>query len=264
MNPTDLVFSFVKNELLVVVEGETLRLPTVAEIERHAHQPSLDIGHHDGQTYWGHHWPHTILPSEQYQLHGLRALAGRLAAPVWQLAGRAFQLVEWERTHKFCGACGKATARHESGEFAMVCPACGHTSYPRVSPAMICVVRRGRELLLGHAHRFPDGFYSCLAGFVEPGETAEQCVVREVKEESGIEVANVRYIGSQSWPFPHSLMLGFFADYAGGEIVLQDEEISDARWFSPEDLPKLPPKGLSIARHLIDLALEEIAASEQG
>lgn len=261
MNPNDPVFSFVKNEMLVIAEGETVRLPTVAEIERHAPRPSLAVGTHEGAEYWGHHWPHTILPSDHYHLHGLRSLVGRLPGAVWQLAGRACQLVEWERSHRFCGACGKTTVRHESGEFAMVCPGCGHSAYPRISPAMICVVRRGREILLAHHKRYDLPVYACLAGFVEPGENLEECVRREVKEEVGVEVSNIRYIASQSWPFPHSLMVGFFADYAGGELVLDRAELTDARWFSPEDLPKLP-FSLSISRQLIDRAVAEITADE--
>lgn len=261
MNASDRVFSFLKHELLVIVDGDDLRLPTVAEIERHAPRPSLHIGDLDGSAYWGHHWPHAILPSPDYQLTGLRPLSLKWPGPLWSLAGRASQLVEWERTHRFCGACGKATTRHESGEPAMVCAACGHSAYPRISPAMITVIRRGREILLARSHRFPNGMYSCLAGFVEAGESLEECVHREIKEEVGVDVANLRYIGSQSWPFPHSLMLGFFADYAGGEIVLEDEEIADAKWFTPETLPTMPPS-ISIARHLIELAIAEIRAAD--
>jgi NAD+ diphosphatase len=133
----------------------------------------------------------------------------------------------------------------------MICDHCGYTQYPRISPCVIMLVSRADEVLLGRAARYPEGMFSCLAGFIEPGETAEQAVAREVYEETAIQVAEVRYHSSQSWPFPHSLMLGFHADYAGGEIALLDDEIVEANWYRAEQLPMVPPKG-SIARSLID------------
>lgn len=134
----------------------------------------------------------------------------------------------------------------------MHCAQCEVHHYPRLSPSMIVLVAREDELLLARSPRFVSGVYSTLAGFVEPGESVEQCVSREVHEEVGVAVANVRYVGSQGWPFPHSLMLGFHADFAGGEIVMQAEEIEDAGWFHIDALPPLPAPR-SIARYLIDL-----------
>ena len=181
---------------------------------------------------------------------GLRALYGVLDDDLWAIAGRAVQIVEWERTHRFCGACGTPTEPHRR-ERARRCPACRHLAFPRLSPAVIMLVTRGREALLAQGRRFPEPMYSCLAGFVDPGESLEEAVVREVREETGIEVMTVRYFGSQPWPFPHSLMIGFTAEYAGGEIAVEEEEIVDAGWFAPDDLPLVPPP-LSIARQLID------------
>jgi NAD+ diphosphatase len=181
---------------------------------------------------------------------GLRALYGVLDDDLWAIAGRAVQIVEWERTHRFCGACGTPTEPH-AHERARRCPACRHLAFPRLSPAVIMLVTREGQALLARGRRFPEPMYSCIAGFVDPGESLEEAVVREVREETGIEVENVRYFGSQPWPFPHSLMIGFTAEYAGGEIAVEEEEIVDAGWFAPDELPLLPPP-LSIARRLID------------
>ena len=133
----------------------------------------------------------------------------------------------------------------------MRCPACTLSAYPRIAPAIIVLVQRGDLALLAHGTRFPAPFYSTLAGFVEPGESLEETLVREVKEEVGVDVGDIRYFGSQSWPFPHSLMLGFFATWQGGEIVCEPTEIVDAKWFRAAELPMIPPRP-SISRQLID------------
>jgi NAD+ diphosphatase len=180
----------------------------------------------------------------------LRTLYGRVSDDLFALAGRAAQIVEWDRTHQFCGRCGTPT-EYAAGERAKRCPACGLLSFPRLSPAIIVLVERGDEVLLARGTNFPPGMYSTLAGFVEPGESLEEAVDREVFEESGIRLTNLRYFGSQPWPFPHSLMIGFTAEYAGGEISIDPTEIADARWFTYDSLPQIPQK-LSIARRLID------------
>jgi len=181
---------------------------------------------------------------------GLRSLFFAIPEPLVAIAARAFQVIEWDRTHRYCGRCGTPT-RDKEGERARECPACGYIAYPRVSPAMMALVTRGNELLLARSHRFPAGMYSALAGFVEPGETIEDCIVREVREEVGVEVGRLHYFASQSWSFPHSLMIAFTAEYAGGEIRCDDAEIAEARWFAADALPPRPPS-LSIARRLID------------
>jgi NAD+ diphosphatase len=190
---------------------------------------------------------------------GLRQLYPHLGEQWFILAGRALQIVEWERTHRFCGRCG-AAMHSMPGERARKCLACGLTSYPRLSPAVIVAVVRhtaaGPRLLLARNHRFPPGRYSVVAGFVEPGEALEDCVHREIAEETGVQVKEIRYFGSQPWPFPHSLMVGFTAEYAAGEIVLEEAEIADAQWFAADSLPLLPPK-MSIARRLIDWFVAE-------
>jgi NAD+ diphosphatase len=182
---------------------------------------------------------------------GLRALYGRLPDEQFSIAGRAVQILLWDQTHRFCGRCGQPTV-NAPAERAKLCPQCGLLSFPRLSPAVIMLIQRGDELLLARNRAFADGFFSVLAGFVEPGESLEETVAREVREEVGLEVSDITYFGSQPWPFPHSLMIGFTAHYAGGEIRLQEDEIAEAAWFKRRGpLPKLPGK-LSIARRLID------------
>jgi NAD+ diphosphatase len=193
-----------------------------------------------------------VAGAEPMPLRAVFQLAGSAA---FALAGRAVQLLDWQAQHRFCGRCGTPTEM-TAGEHAMLCPACGLLVYPRISPAIMVLVRDGDKLLLARSPRFKPGVYSALAGFVEPGETLEQCARREVREEVGIEIAKLRYFASQSWPFPNSLMVAFFADYAGGELKLDPDEIEAADWFLPDALPLLP-EPISISRQLIDAALTE-------
>ena len=181
---------------------------------------------------------------------GLRALFGRIDRLTFNVASRAVQVLNWHQSHQFCGRCGGRNIPHESDR-AMVCRDCRLHVYPRLSPSIIVLVHREDEVLLARNHRFPEGMYSTLAGFVEPGETIEQTVHREVFEEVGLQVSPPQFMGSQSWPFPDSLMLGFHADYAGGDILCQEDEIADAQWFPLGDLPAIPGK-MAISRWLID------------
>ncbi|HTP61748.1 MAG TPA: NAD(+) diphosphatase, partial [Burkholderiales bacterium] len=189
---------------------------------------------------------------------GLRTLFSVLEDAHFALAGRAIQLLDWDRNHRHCGRCGTPTEA-KSAERARVCPACGLAAYPRISPAVMALVRREGEILLGRSPHFPPGMYSALAGFAEPGETLEQCLAREVEEEVGVKVSRIRYFASQPWPFPNSLMIAFVCDWISGEIRPQAGEIEDAKWFKVLQLPKLPSK-ISIARRLIDAAVDEMRA----
>ncbi|MDE2442693.1 MAG: NAD(+) diphosphatase [Betaproteobacteria bacterium] len=182
----------------------------------------------------------------------LRALFQLAGAEAFALAGRAVQLLDWQAQHRFCGQCGSATEKR-ADEHAMQCPSCRLVVYPRISPAVMVLVRDGDKLLLARSPRFKPGVFSALAGFVEPGETLEQCARREVREEVGIEISNLRYFASQPWPFPNSLMVAFFADYAGGQITPDPAEIEAADWFALDALPLLPDP-VSISRQLIDAA----------
>ena len=187
---------------------------------------------------------------------GLRALFSVLEDAHFALAGRAIQLLDWDRNHRYCGRCGAATAA-KTEERARVCPVCKLSAYPRIAPAVMVLVRRDRQLLLGRSPHFPPGMYSALAGFVEAGETLEQCLAREVVEEVGVRVSHIRYFASQPWPFPNSLMIAFVCDWESGEIRPRAGEIEAAHWFDVLQLPKLPSR-ISIARRLIDAAVQEM------
>jgi len=185
---------------------------------------------------------------------GVRELFGKVPEEELALAGLAVQIIDFDRTTQFCGRCGAHNVQLRT-ERAKRCPACGLVTYTRLSPAIIVLIRNGDKILLARSSRFPSGMHSILAGFVEPGENLEHAVHREVKEETGISVKNLRYFGSEPWPFPGSLMIGFIADYAGGEIAVDNNEIVSAGWFGRENLPVLPT-GMSIARALIDSWIE--------
>jgi NTP pyrophosphohydrolases containing a Zn-finger, probably nucleic-acid-binding len=187
--------------------------------------------------------------------HGLRGIFGALDENMYTMAIKALGMINWDRTSRFCGQCG-AKIERRSDLLGKECPGCGFISFPRISPAVIVLVEREDRVLLARADRFREDIYSVIAGFVEPGETLEDTVRREVKEETGIDVQNIRYFGSQPWPFPDSLMIGFTARYAGSEIKIDKEELVDAKWFGAGNLPNIPGK-ISIARSLIDWFIEK-------
>jgi NAD+ diphosphatase len=180
----------------------------------------------------------------------LRALFGAVDEDYFSLAGRALQILHHTREHRYCSKCG-TSMEDRSGELARFCPACGFICFPRISPAVIMSVVNGEHILLGRGPHFTKDMYSTLAGFVEAGETLEEAVCREVKEETAISIDQVSYVTSQAWPFPHSVMIGFTARYREGEIHIDTQELEDARWFHYKDLPQLPSR-ITIARLLID------------
>jgi NAD+ diphosphatase len=250
-------FVFRGNDLLVFQHGETAaRVPTGEEwaaLGLPAGGEPQAVGTLNGSEAWAVGVADVVDDAEPpagMAFQGLRRLWGVLDEETWKLAGRAAQIVEWDRTHRYCGRCGTGTER-KAGELARVCPNCGLQQFPRISPAVIVRIERGDQLLLARSPHFAPGVYSTLAGFVEPGESLEQTVAREVREEVGVEVRNIRYFGSQPWPFPHSLMIGFVADWESGEIRPQEGEIEDAGWFGVDGLPGLPSR-FSIARALLD------------
>jgi NAD+ diphosphatase len=228
--------------------GEGLRAGRVHSIGRHEGKQHVAVALEDDVT------PRS-LPSS-LRAANLRNWFSVIDDATLSIAMRAVQILEWDRTHRFCGACGTRTEQAD-GERAKRCPSCSLTVYPRISPAMMVLVTRGRELLLGRGVNFPPGRYSALAGFMEAGETIEECVHREVLEEVNVRVDNLRYFGSQSWPFPNSLMIAFRAEYAGGDMRHDPAELADAQWFTPENVPQMPPS-LSIARALLDATLAEL------
>jgi NAD+ diphosphatase len=219
----------------------------------------LYLGLLKGMQCWAAELPKDAGAPPGMSWEGLRTLFSVLDDAHFALAGRALQLIDWDRTHQFCGRCASRTEPHAE-ERVRICPACKLSVYPRVAPAVMALVKRNDEILLARSPHFPPGMYSALAGFVEPGESLEQCVAREVAEEVGVKVVSPRYFASQSWPFPHSLMVAFVCDWAGGEIRRQESEIEEAKWFKVLQLPKLPSK-ISIARRLIDAVVEEIKST---
>lgn len=192
---------------------------------------------------------------EGYAYVSLRRLHGRIDSAFFEAAGAAFQIQYWDRTNRFCAECG-APLEPSPKQRSKRCPSCDHQYFPRITPAVITLVSDGPRILMTRQPRFPAGMYGLVAGFVEPGETFEAAVARETLEETGIEVGDVVYFGSQPWPFPHQIMVGFFARRTGGELVVDHEELEDAAWFDRSALPALPPP-LSIARRLIDTWLSQ-------
>lgn len=228
------------------------------QIVEHVAQP-LVLGKFEGET--AHWWTGQLAdefdpfdaPFPGLIFSDLRRLLGSLDPHVWNVAGRATQITDWYRDNQKCGRCGEQMEM-DANERSMKCPVDGLTVYPRLSPAVIVLVEHpdGRALLATNvAWRGPKPMYSTLAGFVEPGESLEDCIHREIFEEVGLKVTDIRYFASQPWPFPNSLMLGFFATYDGGDITPAPDEIADAQWFAADDLPTIPPRA-SIARALID------------
>ena len=245
-----LTFVFHRGELLL--RNATLALPAPADVaglqlpaERfHA------LGTMDGRYYQMAWVDEPLLSGADYGYHGLRSLFGVLDDGFLGLAGRAFQLGEWARTHRYCGACAHVMQQLE-GERCLKCPNCGHSAYPRISPAMMVLIRKGDQVLLAMHTNSPYKRYTALAGFLEAGESVEEAVHREVYEEVGLRVHNLKYFASQPWPFPHSLMIAYTAEYLDGDIRLDPNEIADARWFGPDDEWPEIPATVSIASELL-------------
>ncbi|MDP2956937.1 MAG: NAD(+) diphosphatase [Longimicrobiales bacterium] len=270
MTGTSWHLAFAGPRLLVVEEGDGVQVPGAEELAAAlGTDPGGLVGAEVplpnalGQHCLAYDLPATFEAPPGYGLLGLRALFERVPAELFRAAGTALQKVEWLRTHGFCSRCGHATRRHDTYE-AMECPACGHLHFARLSPAVIVLVERGREMLLARSPGFPEGMYSTVAGFVEPGESLEEAIHREILEEVGVEVGDLRYFGSQPWPFPHSLMIGFVARWAAGEIRVDGNEIVDAQWFTADRLPPRLPSGLSIARRLVDDFLKRTGPAPSG
>jgi NAD+ diphosphatase len=245
-------FAFRENNLLVFQEPSPVNPPCLVDLGELGLTPLSQhyLGRLDNRPCYTAEVAEGTIPPSGMTFEGLRRLYGSLDEDLFWIAARAVQIVDWDRTHRFCGRCGVPLNR-KTTERAKECPQCGLLYFPRLAPAIIVLVQRGDQLLLARSRHFMPGMYSVLAGFVEPGESLEEAVVREVREEVGIEVKDINYFGSQPWPFPHSLMVGFTATYAGGEISLNDDEIENAGWFEVDNLPRIPGK-ISIARRLID------------
>lgn len=254
ISPEQVCFVY-NNDRLLMVDG---RLPIRSELEL-----SLDSQEAVFKTKNG--W---VIPGDSYakknapgllEFHRLRDVIDSMATPVARDAALAAQLINWSIGSRFCGACGKKNkvvdeSHKNAGDVAKFCAECDRTTYPTLTPVVIVLVRRGHEVLLARGHS-PRKSFSCLAGFTEPGETLEEAIRREVKEEVGVEVRNLRYFGSQPWPFPNNLMVGFTADWIAGDIKIDEKELSEAQWFTRDQLTEKEiglPLRTSIARQMIE------------
>lgn len=247
---------FMGNRLLVEEDINGFRIPFTMDLAATGYSSDrrLYLGRFKGEPCYCCETEENSIENPQFKLLELRSLFGKLDEDTYLLANRAIQLINWDRASKYCGSCGSSTG-DKTDERAKLCTHCGHVFYPRISPAVITAVIRENKILLAHSPRFSGNIYSLIAGFAEAGETLEDCVKREIREEVGIKVKNIRYYGSQPWPYPDSLMIGFIADYESGEIEVDGIEISDANWYTFDSLPALPMKA-SIARKMIDWLIE--------
>jgi NAD+ diphosphatase len=252
-------FIFSSNKLLISQSSGKVSIPFAASAEEWDLRPlrTQYLGTYAGHPCYSAETASDAAAPEGMSFVGLRGIYGTIDEDLFHLAGRAVQIAAWDRDHQYCGSCGGRTVDSRTDR-AKLCPQCGITSYPRISPAVITAILKDKQILLAHARHFQGGMYSIIAGFVEPGETLEDCVRRESMEEVGIRVKNIRYFGSQQWPFPNSLMIGFVADYDSGEITVDGEEIVEAGWFDADSLPVIPSE-ISIARKIIDWYVREYA-----
>jgi len=246
----DIYFLFNNDELLVKPINNKATLPTIFDLQDLKLVNIQYIGCIDSlNCFCGEINKDAIIPKD-LDFSKLKSLTHQLSEEMFWIGGRAVQIVNWNNDHKYCGKCGTLTQNVEK-ERVKKCPKCGLSNYPRICPAIIVAVIKEGKLLLAHNNQFPKDLYSVVSGFLEVGETFEKCVVREVYEETGVIVKNIKYFGNQPWPFPNSLMVGFTAEYASGEIQVDGNEIGHADWYSSTEMP-LAPDSISIAKELID------------
>lgn len=246
-------FIFFNNQLLLQKKGETYTIPysinppvpvkNVLEVSLLEDMPACTASVDT-----------PLEETAEYLPMGLRASYDYLDPILHKIAGKAYELIYWDQHSRFCPSCGTKTVMQTT--ISKQCPNCKYEIYPVVSPAILVLIRKGDAILLVHARNFRGSFYGLVAGFLETGETLEECVRREVMEETGLEINNITYFGNQPWPYPNNLMVGFIADYVSGTIRLQDEELSEGAFFTKDNLPELPRK-LSLARKMIDWWLEQ-------
>jgi len=246
-------FIFFNDQLLLQKKGETYTIPysinppvTVKNV--------LEVNLLEDMPACTASMDTPLEETAEYLPMGLRASYDYLDPVLHKLAGKAYELIYWDQHSRFCPSCGTKTVMQTT--ISKQCPNCKYEIYPVVSPAILVLIRKGDAILLVHARNFRGSFYGLVAGFLETGETLEECVRREVMEETGLEINNITYFGNQPWPYPSNLMVGFIADYVSGTIRLQDEELSEGAFFTKDNLPELPRK-LSLARKMIDWWLEQ-------
>ena len=245
-------FVFCSNKLLVTVKADKYNIPCTSNLKEINLAPirTQFLGTIKGHPCYSAEVSFETVAPEGMTFKELRPLFEVLDEDIFLLAGKALQIVNWDQTNQYCGRCGNKTETLQT-ERAKKCPNCGLLSYPRISPVTITAVLKNNSILLARNANRGGKFYSIIAGFVESGETLEECVQREILEEVGLKVKNIKYFNSQPWPFPHSLMIGFTAEYESGEILVDGNEIVEAGWYDVQNLPDLPGK-MSIAREIID------------
>ena len=243
-------FVFCQSDLVLEKTADGYRIPTEIPVEP---KPWTTVMNVDGEKAFRIDQP--LLDNEHYEMCGLRQSYYRLTAEEYRKAGKCHELLYWDQNTKYCGVCGGLM--HFDTDISKKCERCGKEIWPQRATAIIVLIRKDNEVLLVHANSFRDDHYGLVAGFVETGETLEEAVYREVMEETGLHITNLRYFGSQPWPYPCGLMVGFTADYDSGKIHLQRSELSKGSWFDKDHLPHIPEK-LSIARQLLDHWLEEM------
>ena len=243
-------FVFCQSDIVLEKTPDGYRIPTEMPVEP---KPWTTVMNVDGEKAYRIDQP--LMDHPRYEMCGLRQSYYKLTAEEYGKAGKCHELLYWDQNTKFCGVCGGPMKFHT--DISKRCEHCGKEVWPQLATAIIVLVRKGNEVLLVHANNFRTDFYGLVAGFVETGETLEEAVHREVMEETGLHIKNLRYFGSQPWPYPCGLMVGFTADYDSGKIHLQRSELSKGSWFDKDHLPHIPEK-LSIARKLIDAWLEKL------
>lgn len=248
----DLIFTIYNGKLLVKKEESTLNIPCINEIKKLnvQYENEFFIGELEEKSCFAIEASSEIQLIDNFQLIPLNEIGSLIDEELFLIAGRANQVLNWDNTHRFCGKCGSKT-ENKKEELAKVCPNCNYVMYPVICPAIIVAVTKGDQILLAHNRGFKNNLYSLIAGFVEAGEDLQSTVKREVFEEVGIKVKNVKYFKSSPWSFPNSLMVGFFAEYESGEIKVDGNEIVDADWFTRDNFPNIPKK-FTLARKIID------------
>lgn len=249
-------FIFCKTDIILEKRGDTYTIPYAEEppVPTRPWTHIMDITPtEDGTEVKAFKIDKAITNDPRYEMCGLRASFYKLSTELYLKAGKCQELLYWDQNTIFCGVCGSPMKMHT--EISKRCTNCGKEVWPQLATAIIVLVHRGNEVLLVHARNFKTNFYGLVAGFVETGETLEEATHREVLEETGIEIKNLQYFGSQPWPYPCGLMVGFFAEYDGGSLQLQRSELSKGNWFHKDSLPTIP-EPLSIARMMLDHWLE--------
>lgn len=250
-NPT-LWFIYMKNNLLTIKDMDNIKIPTFEKIEGFKDKLTriYEIGSFNDTSFFCAELPSNINIPTNVSLIPLNEVATIFNNDIFSICGKAYQILFWDQTHQFCGRCGCKTNTLEK-EFAKICPNCNFISYPRISPAIIVGITKGNKMLLAHNKNFPNDIHSTIAGFLEPNETLDECIKREVYEEVGIQIKNIKYFNSQPWPYPNSIMIGFTAEYESGEIIVDGTEITHADWYDKDNLPNLPNE-TTIARQIIN------------